>query len=634
MSDEAAEERVRALEDEVRRLSAMLEGAPDFITRITVDGKFLYLNRLAPGYDMTDVLGTSVDAYVRPEFRELARTAIRIACETRTVQEYATLGSTGVGSVGHYLTRVSPIIEDGQVTSLVMIATDVTALEQNRVRLQLALNATGLGIWTSERGGAASWDRTTREIFGLSPDAPIPPLDQVLRERIFPEDRGLITEALECAELTGHYGPIEHRIVRTDGEVRWVAASGVAVVDPKGDLVRIVGSMQDITHRRALEARLLEAEKLESVGRLAGGVAHDFNNMLTVILANVDMASRARTLDEAKQVLGELRVTAERSAALTAQLLAFARRRVIEPQIVDPKALVTRLCVLLERVIGAQIDLVTELRSSYRVRADASQLEQVVLNLVTNARDSMPRGGRVLLRTADREIGAAQDQPELPMGSYVCIAVTDSGGGIAADHLRRIFEPFFTTRQGGTGLGLATCYGIVKQAGGHIEVTSQLGKGTTFTVYLPRAAGRDVDETTAGGGRGPVGTGRGERVLVVEDEELVRSVVERSLSAANYRVVVAARGDEALVLAESQGPFDLLITDAVMPGMTGWELGQRVAARWPGLRVLYMSGYTEQIVTNGGAIDPGLQFLQKPFGSAALLEAVERALGAPRAAPR
>jgi two-component system cell cycle sensor histidine kinase/response regulator CckA len=634
MSDEAADDRIRALEEEVQRLSRMLEGAPDFITRITVDGKFLYLNHVAPGYRMSDVIGTSIDSYVPPEFRERAWQAIRLACETGTVQQYATLGSTGVGSMGHYLTRVSPIMEDGAVSSLVMTATDVTELEQSRVLLQLAMNATGLGIWTSEPGGTGSWDATTRQIFGVTDEGSLLPMQQVLDERIFGEDRGLVSEAMECAELTGHYGPIEHRIVRTDGEVRWVAATGVAVRGTNGELLRIVGSVQDITHRRALEARLLEAEKLESVGRLAGGVAHDFNNMLTVILANVDMASRARTLDEAKQVLGELRVTAERSAALTAQLLAFARRRVIEPQVLEPKALVTRLSVLLQRVLGAHVELVTELRSTYRVRTDASQLEQVILNLVTNARDSMPRGGRLTLRTADREIGPAQDQPDLPMGSYVCIIVSDTGGGIAPDHLRRIFEPFFTTRQGGTGLGLATCYGIVKQAGGHIAVTSELGRGTTFTVYLPRATGRDAMEPPTAPAPVTPGVGRGQRVLVVEDEELVRSVVERSLVQAGYRVVVATRGDEALAIAEAQEPFDLLVTDAVMPGMTGWELGQHLGARWPELCILYMSGYTEQIVTHGRTLEPGLNFLQKPFGSADLLAAVERALASAERRPR
>jgi PAS domain S-box-containing protein len=627
MSGDPKDERIRALEDEVRRLSVMLESAPDFITRLTVDGNFLYLNRLAPGYRMADVIGTSVDNYVPPEFRERAWQAMQRARDTGTVQQYATVGSTGPDQLGHYLTRVSPVLESGQVTSLVMIATDVTELEESRTLLQVALDAGALGIWTHTPPGKGTWDETTRKIFGVPSGAVAPDLGQLLAERIHPEDRALVGESLRQAEQSGRYGPIEHRILRPDGEVRWIAASGMGVRDHQGAVARVVGSVQDVTHRKLLEARLLEAQKLESIGRLAGGVAHDFNNMLTAILGNVDLAADSSTLEEVHQLLAEVRVTAERSAALTAQLLAFARRQVIEPKVIEPNALLRRLNALLRRVLGEHIAVSIELGSSYCVRADTSQLEQVLLNLVTNARDSMPSGGRLVVQTADVEVDAAlaRTQPEVAPGQYVRITVADTGMGIPGADLPHVFEPFFTTRQGGTGLGLATCYGIVKQTGGHITVSSALGQGTTFEVFLPRVDAPAPDAATPLPAA-PEAEHAGARVLLVEDEAVVRGVLERALKRVGYRVVVACTGDEALDVAAAQGPFELLITDVVMPGMSGWEVGKRLGARYPKLRILYISGYTEDALAHGGELDPGLRFLQKPFGPSDLLERVRRIL--------
>ena len=630
---DSQDDRIAALEDEVRRLRVMLESAPDFITQLTVDGKFLYLNRLAPGFRMSEVLGTTIDGYVPPEFRERAWQAVARARETATVQQYANLGRTGKDTVGHYLTRISPVVERGEVTSLVLIATDVSALEENRTLLQLALDATGLGIWTMEPGGAGSSDDTTRRIFGVTEEMPPAQLSQMLHDRIHEADRALVSEAFERAKLTGRYGPLEHRIVHPDGEVRWVSGSGVAIRDHEGNFARIVGSVQDVTHRRALEARLLEAQKLESIGRLAGGVAHDFNNMLTAILGNVDLAADSNSLEEVKPLLAEVRVVAERSAALTAQLLAFARRQVIEPKDIDPNALIGRLSALLHRVLGEHITLGVELRATACVRVDASQLEQVLLNLVTNARDSMPDGGSLSLTTEDAESTDASPLAPLDLarGSYVRITVTDTGTGIPAQALPHVFEPFFTTRQGGTGLGLATCYGIVKQSAGHITVHSQLERGTTFTVYLPRIDTREAPSSNEPRPTAPPLPG--ERVLVVEDEPTVRSVIERTLKLAGYRVVVAGSGDEGLRLADEQGPFELLITDAVMPGLSGWEVGRRLGARWPRLCILYISGYAEDAVTQG-ALDPGVKFLQKPFSPSELLGTLRSILdGAKRSSP-
>ena len=620
---DSKDDRIRALEDEVSRLELMLESAPDFITRISLDGRFLYVNRVAPGFRMSDVVGVCVDDFLLPEFRERAALARRKARETATVQQFATRGSTGKDSVGHYLTRISPVLENGEVTSLVMIGTDVSALEENRTLLQVALDATGLGIWTMEPDGSGTWDETTRRIFGVLPDQPLPKLDAFLASCVHEADRSLVADALQASLRTGRYGPIEHRILLPDGELRWVAGSGTTVVDQAGKLVRIVGSVQDITHRRLLEARLQEAQKLESIGRLAGGVAHDFNNMLTAILGNVELASTATSTAEIEPLLGEIRVVAERSAALTAQLLAFARRQVIEPKVIDPNGLIGRLNALLRRVLDERIALAIDLASAACVRVDASQLEQVVLNLVTNARDSMPDGGRLGVQTRDVDLSDAQARAlDLAPGPYVRITVSDTGSGITTEALPHVFEPFFTTREGGTGLGLATCYGIVKRSGGHIGVHSELGRGSTFLVYLP---GVEARESEVARPDTPAPPSLGERVLLVEDEPAVRSVIERTLTLASYRVVVATRGDEGLRIADEQGPFDILITDAVMPGMSGWEVGKCLGARWPKLRILYISGYSEDAFVHG-VLNSGVKFMQKPFSPSELLSTLRHLL--------
>ena len=628
MTTDSKDDRIRALEDEVRRLTLMLESAPDFITRITVEGKFLYLNRLAPGFQMKDVLGTSVDGYVLPEFRERAHEAMRAACATGKVQEYATMGQTSSAQVGHYLTRVSPVLENGKATSLVMIATDVTPLEESRVLLQLALNATQLGIWTyAPATGAGSWDATSRRIFGAPDDAPSPNLASIIGERIHPDDRELVLATLAEATRTGRYGPLEHRILLPGGEVRWAASSGVALRDHKGEVLRIVGSMRDVTERRALESRLQEAQKLESIGRLAGGVAHDFNNMLTAILGNIEFAASLTSLDDVRPLLEEIRLTAERSAALTAQLLAFARRQLIEPEVLAPSLLLGRIESLLRRLLGERSTLTVTLDSVGYVRADPSQLEQVVLNLITNARDSLPQGGRVELATRDVVFEAADlgQLPDLNPGPYVVIKVTDDGDGISAQALPQIFEPFFSTRRGGTGLGLATCYGIVKQSGGHIAVHSEPGRGATFLVYLPSVGASAEPKPAEVSEPAPTASGN-ERLLLVEDEAVVRGVVERTLKRAGYRVVVATSGDEALKLTDSDGPFELLITDVVMPGVNGWELGKLLRARWPGLPVLYVSGYTEDVIQDVDALGRDGAFLQKPFLPVDLLAAIRSLL--------
>jgi PAS domain S-box-containing protein len=621
--------RVSELEAEVRVLSAMLENAPDFISRITVDGNFLYLNHVSPGLRVEDVLGTSVYRYIPEAFYERAHAAMRAARETRSVQQYATLGPRSADSVGHYLTRVGPVVENDEVTSLVMIATDLTSLEEQRVHLQVALDAGGLGIWTyNPKQGQVVWDVQTKRIFGVPEDTPPPTIEDILSRHVHAEDRERVQKALDEAGPTGRYGPLQHRIVHDDGKVRWVNASGLAIRDHEGRTLSLVGSVQDCTERRLLEERLLEAQKLESIGRLAGGVAHDFNNMLTAIFGNLQFALEVDSLAEARTLIEAALVAAERSAALTAQLLAFARRQVIEPKLLDPNDLIRRLETMFRRGIGEQIQIVLSLTARGRVRAGESQLEQVVMNLLTNARDAMASGGVLTIETVDVTLDEdyANTQADVRPGPYVLLAVSDTGPGIPPDALPHLFEPFFSTRPGGTGLGLATCYGIVKQSGGHLSVDSALGQGTTFKVYLPRV---DAEATSEGRSAGTAVRSRSERVLLVEDEEPVRMVVEKILGLHGYHVSSAPTAEAALRIAGSEPPFALLVSDVVLPGMSGRALADRLAPRFPGLRVLFISGYTENAIVHNGTLDPGVHFLQKPFLPATLLEAVQRVLDAP-----
>lgn len=632
MGSEELRARVAQLEAEVRVLHTMLQGAPDFITHMTVDGKFLYLNRLAPGFQMEDVLGTSIENYIPAPYLETARAAMRAAQETRSVQQYSALGARSTDEVGHYLTRVGPVIQNGEVTSLVMIATDITELEEQRLRLQVAIDAGGIGIWTYDtRTESLSFDAQTRKIFGIPDDSPVPSLNQVLSQYVHADDRKLLSDALELTQTTDRFGPLQHRIVLANGERGWVNTSGIAVRGHDGKIKSIVGSTQDITERRLLEERLLEAQKLESIGRLAGGVAHDFNNMLTAVFGNLQFAEEASSLDEVRPLLEAIRLTAERSAALTAQLLAFARRQVIEPKVIEPNALIRRLDTLFKRAIGEQVRVVLSLAAHGRIRADESQMEQVVMNLVTNARDAMPSGGVLTLETLDVALDSryASRHADVQPGPYLLIAVSDTGPGIPQEALPHVFEPFFTTRAGGTGLGLATCYGIVKQSGGHLSVYSEPGRGTTFKVYLPRVEDEVGKEPLRSMTLAP---SRGERVLLVEDEAPVRSVVERTLRNHGYHVTSASTAEEALRLVGGEPPFDVLVSDVVLPGMGGRALSEQLSQQMPGLRVLFISGYTENAIVHGGILERGIHFLQKPFLPSELLRAIDVMLhGAARA---
>ena len=446
---------------------------------------------------------------------------------------------------------------------------------------------------------------------------------------IHPDDVSAVLEAEE-ASTRGEPFQAEYRAKRKDGREIWLNDTGVVVQGNNAHRV-MEGIIVDVTERKQLETQLQQSRKMEAVGRLAGGIAHEFNNLLTIITGYTDLAlSRSSVPLELRTDIERIENAAGRAAALVRQLLAFSRKQVLQPKTLDLNAIVVNMDKLLRRLIDDNIEMVTRVEENLgKVKADPAQIEQVIMNLVVNARDAMPKGGRLTLETCNVDLDAnyAVDHVTVKPGPYIMLAVSDTGVGMDAETVAHIFEPFYTTKESGrgTGLGLSTVYGIVKQSGGYIWVYSELGKGSTFKVYLPRVE-EEVEEP------GPERTvSREERgtgtILLVEDEEAVRELVQSILVGRGYNVLVADSPWQAEEVASKySGEINLLLTDVVMPGRSGRELAARITARRPSIRVLYMSGYTENVVTSGGLLEEGLAFLQKPFSPKALLHKIREVL--------
>ena len=392
----------------------------------------------------------------------------------------------------------------------------------------------------------------------------------------------------------------------------------------------------DVTEKKKLEAQLLQSQKMEAIGQLAGGVAHDFNNLLGVITGYTDLLFK----DLGAQHPGtrraeQIRKAADRAAGLTRQLLAFSRKQVLEPKVLDLNAVVLDVEKMLQRLIGEDIQLVTILSEALgRVKADPGQIEQVIVNLSVNARDAMPGGGKLIIETANVELDEyyAATRTEVVPGPYALLAVSDTGHGMDAETIAHIFEPFYTTKEEGkgTGLGLSTVFGIVKQTCGHIGVYSELGKGTTFRVYLPRVdVAEDGERITSLAPPPEARRPRGETVLLVEDADVLRMMIREMLESVGYKVLVGGSPEEALTVGEAHsGPIHLVLTDVVMPQMSGPQLAERLKAKWPGVKVLYMSGYTDEAIVHHGVLEGGAPFLQKPFTTEGLLRKVGELLDA------
>ncbi len=450
-----------------------------------------------------------------------------------------------------------------------------------------------------------------------------------------PEDREIERQML--ARLLAAEVPaftLEQRYVRKSGSTVWVRNSLSLVHDPQGRPERLVVLVQNITEQRRLEEQYRQSQKMEAIGRLAGGVAHDFNNLLTVITGYGQIVlERLPPTDPARELISEITKAGDRAAALTRQLLVFSRRQMITPRILDLNAVITDAGMMLRRLIGEDVELVYASDAGiWPVKADAGQIEQALMNLVVNARDALPHGGKITVETRNVHLDEhfAQGRSDVQPGAYVLLAVSDNGTGMTPDVKAHLFEPFFTTKEPGkgTGLGLATVYGIVKQAGGHIDVYSEPGLGTTFKLYFPRC-----DEGRRASGKSQHGLGlmpRGhETILLVEDEETVRALSRHILLDCGYQVLEAHQGEEAIRLAsEHTGQIDLLVTDVVMPRLGGRAVADQLKQLHPQLKVLYLSGYTDDAVVRHGVLEQDVPFLQKPFTPAALAQRVREVLDA------
>jgi signal transduction histidine kinase/ActR/RegA family two-component response regulator len=513
-------------------------------------------------------------------------------------------------------------------------------LRRSEAQLAQAQSIAQIGSWEWDIvNDEVSFSDETRRLYGFTTGHTY--YMHECMEHIHSEDVGLVKEALADAIANRRSFACEHRAVLTNGVTHVLMGRGEVVTDKRNVVVKIFGIVQNITEAkraetalRRSEEQLRQAQKMEAVGRLAGGVAHDFNNLLTVISGYCSMALAKK--DEVRPIqknIEEILRASERAASLTNQLLAFSRKQVLQPRVLQLNEVVRGMDRMLRRLIGEDVELVTTFEAGLgNVKADPGQLEQVVMNLVVNARDAMPRGGRLTISTANVMIDqqSSYRKRTLEVGRYVMLAVSDDGMGMTAETLAHLFEPFFTTKGmgKGTGLGLATSYGIITQSGGDIRVYSELNSGTTFKIYLPRTDARPEPVAATNLETAPPGT---ESILIVEDDPSVRELACVILRNCGYQVQESNDAFEALRLIKRNPNFDLVLTDVIMPQMSGKELHDAIKDQLPRTKVLLMSGYTDDALAHHGVLDEGLSFLEKPFSPAKLARKVREVLDGPGA---
>ncbi|PRQ10082.1 Blue-light-activated protein [Enhygromyxa salina] len=656
---ENAELRARATLDEqlnsdATRYELIVSKLAEGVVLHGADGQILTCNPAA-----TRILGLSFDqiagrSSLDPRWQAIREDGTPFSGDTHPAMISLRTGEAlsdvimGVRKPDGSLTWISihsqPLFHDGHEMPHAVVASfaDITAFKQSEARarvseqkLRFALEVARMGIWQwNAETGRVRWSDAVAGIFGLEPGAFAKTYEAYV-SLVHPADRTSFEATVQRTLTSGPANDdfiIEHRVLHPDGTTHWVANFGRVLRNEQGTPVGMAGTVTDISARKSLEDQLVLSQRMQTVGRLAGGVAHDFNNLLTAILGCSELGLLHRDLDpEVRDSLETIREASERAARLTKQLLSFARKQVLELEVFDLEELVRDTQRLLSRIIGEDVEIQMQIGSGPAwIRADRAQIEQVVVNLAVNARDAMPSGGVLGIEVAVRTRDGSTSE-SLPAGSYALLEVRDTGHGIDATTLAHIFDPFFTTKTEGTGLGLSTCYGIVKQLGGEILVASEVGRGSRFSIYLPLAlAPTDrVDAKLA-----PVAPRSGSgRILLAEDDAVVRATVERGLRAIGYEVLSAASGPAALeLLASASGAIDLLISDIVMPNMTGYELAVRVRQQLPKLEVLFVSGYADRSLDRERA-HPTIAdaiHLPKPYTVSRLAEVIAELLSASR----
>lgn len=652
------------LRESQERHRQLLELSPNAIV-IHCDGLIVYANpaaaRLHGANAPGEIVGKTALDLVHPEWRERVQARQRIMREqgmviANAVGKLITLDGTDVDVEMTYM----PVIHDGK-SAIKAIATDITerkrAEEAARVveaRYQrIAANIPGMVYqFVLHADGSVSFPLVSdgcRLIYGIS-------AEEIMRDPmrvinfIVPEDRISFDRTVAESAATLEPWKWEGRFNCRDGEVRWVQGASRPERQANGEILWD-GLLMDITARKEVEQRLHKSEeqlrqsqKMEAVGHLAGGIAHDFNNLLTVISGYSDLTMRRLDAQNPlRNNVEQIKIASERASRLTCQLLAFSRRQVMKPTQLDMSAVIADMSKMLQRLIGENIDILTETNcAGCYVLADLGQIEQVLMNIAVNARDAMPRGGKLTieLTRAILETEDASRRVEVEPGVYVQLSITDSGHGMSAEVCKHIFEPFFTTKEvgKGTGLGLSTAYGIIKQSGGNIVVESEANRGTTFKIYLPCTA-IELNETNEASETlhtprtpQPLLEATGETVLLVEDEELVRGMARQILETAGYRVLEASNGDEAIRIYESCGErVDLMLSDVVMPGMSGRELADHLAPLAPEMSIIFMSGYTDDVIVHHRVLNEETAFIEKPFTPDDFMRKIREVLDAKKA---
>ncbi|HVH10552.1 MAG TPA: PAS domain S-box protein [Gemmatimonadales bacterium] len=623
----------RRTEAQLRWLSLAVDQGPTSVIMTDVAGNIVYVN---PKF--TEVTGYTLDE-VRGKNPRLLQSGATPPDVYRDLWATITAGRPWHGEILNRTKAGAPYWDamwvypirgpDGSVTHFLALKEDVTdrhtaeeALRASEVYHRTILENIGDAVFIVDATGHFL-DANPRacDLTGYTRDEL---LARTVADTYPPEQRDVAAERVSLA-ASGSAVVVERPVVRKDGKVVVVEANAHPLASG-----RMVVTMRDVTKRRELEQQLRQSQKMEAVGRLAGGVAHDFNNVLTAIFGYADLLLEdLPDVSPQRQDIQEIRKAAERASGLTRQLLAFSRQQVLKPVVLSLHELVEDFEKMVQRLLGEDVKLLLHLAADAgNVRADPGQLQQVIMNLAVNARDAMPTGGDLVIETANAELSEQYAELHQPVvaGPYVMLAVSDTGTGMTPEVKARLFEPFFTTKERGkgTGLGLSTVYGIVKQSGGYVWVYSELGRGTTFKIYLPRVDA-PPDRVASPPEAGTL-TGT-ETVLIAEDDAALRPLVKGLLERLGYTVLEAENAAQALSLAEAHsGPIHILVADVVMPGESGRELARRLAESRSDTKVLYVSGYTGDAIVHHGMLEPGLNFLQKPFTPSAFARKVREVL--------
>ncbi|MEK7268823.1 MAG: PAS domain S-box protein [Nitrospirota bacterium] len=640
-------EKLRAAEAKHR---ALLESTGEGIFGLDLDGRCTFINQAGAamlGYTPNELMGQDMHArihHTRADGSPYLEKDCPILRAFRTGQgcrlDHELLwrrdGSSFPAEFSSY-----PLREAGRIIGAVVTFTDITKRKQSQDKLReseekfraVAETALDAIVSAESRGYVTYFNKGAERIFGYSSDEVIGhSVTLLMPERFREAHRHGLERFLLMGEAHIIGKTVELAGTRKDG-TEFPLELSLSFWKAAGQTF-FTAIIHDITERKRLEEQFRQSQKMEAVGQLAGGVAHDFNNLLTVINGYSELMLHTLPVDDPQRNrLEQIKTAGKRAALLTQQILAFSRRQILEPKVLDLNEMVANMDTLLRRLIGEDITLASFQDSALgRVKADPGQIEQIIMNLAVNARDAMPQGGRLTIETANVELDQAyaRSHASVHPGPYVMLAVSDTGIGMDAKTQARLFEPFFTTKEPGkgTGLGLATVYGIVKQSGGNIWVYSEPGKGATFKIYLPR-----VEKEAEAMAPPPVRpeTLRGsETILLVEDDAMVRTLARAVLQYNDYTVLEAKHGTEALRISqEHSGPIHLLLTDVVMPGMSGRDSAARLAPLRPDMKILYMSGYTGNASAHHGVLDTGIAFLQKPFTPTALVQKVRETLDTP-----